>query len=109
MRLPRADQLARLAELCRLNADALLASLQFCADHGIRAFRINSQILPVKTHPQVGYDIRELPHGEAIIARFRECGAFARRHAVRLSFHPDQFVVLNSPNAKTLSHSLAEL
>ncbi|HEY5914587.1 MAG TPA: UV DNA damage repair endonuclease UvsE [Verrucomicrobiae bacterium] len=109
MRLPRADRLSRLADLCRLNADALLASLNYCAQHGIGAFRINSQILPVKTHPQVGYDLRELPQGEGIIARFRECGAFARRHAVRLSFHPDQFVVLNSPNAKTLLHSLAEL
>ena len=29
--------------------------------------------------------------------------------SLRLSFHPDQFVVLNSPNPKTLAHSLAEL
>ena len=109
MRLPRADQLARLAELCRLNADALLASLEFCARHGIGAFRINSQILPLKTHPQAGYDMSELPRGEEIMARFRACGAFAQERELRLSFHPDQFVVLNSPNPRTLAHSLAEL
>ena len=44
----------------------------------------------------------------------RETGNDARRlvqnaHDLRLSFHPDQFVVLNSPNPKTLAHSLAEL
>ena len=109
LRLDKKARFARLAELCRTNAEALLASLQFCADHGIGAFRINSQILPVKTHPAAGYSVRDLPGGADIVARFRECGEFARKHDVRLSFHPDQFVVLNSPNPKTLAHSLAEL
>ena len=109
LRLSKRERLARLAELCLGNADALLASLQFCASHGIGAFRINSQILPVKTHPKAGYDVAELPGSQDIIARFKECGVFARAHNLRLSFHPDQFVVLNSPNPKTLAHSLAEL
>lgn len=109
LRLSRPERLARLAGRCRHNADALMASLEFCARHGIGAFRVNSQILPVKTHPQAGYEIKELPSSRAIIARFRECGDFARAHKLRLSFHPDQFVVLNSPNPKTLAHSLAEL
>ena len=109
LRLPRSEQLARIADLCRLNADALLASLGFCTRQGIGAFRINSQILPLKTHPQAGYEMSELPRGGEIVERFRECGAFARKHGLRLSFHPDQFVVLNSPNPKTLAHSLAEL
>lgn len=109
LRLTRRDRLARLAELSLGNADALLASLQFCANQGIGAFRINSQILPVKTHPMAGYDVAELPGSQDIIARFKDCGAFARAHSVRLSFHPDQFVVLNSPNPKTLAHSVAEL
>ncbi len=109
LRLPRSEQLARIADLCRLNADALLASLGFCTRQGIGAFRINSQILPLKTHPQAGYEMSELPRGGEIVERFRECGTFAREHGLRLSFHPDQFVVLNSPNPKTLAHSLAEL
>jgi UV DNA damage endonuclease len=109
LRLSKQQRLVRLAELCLGNAEALLASLQFCADHGIGSFRINSQILPVKTHPTAGYEIDELPGSEGIITRFRDCGAFARARDLRLSFHPDQFVVLNSPNPKTLAHSLAEL
>lgn len=109
LRLPKRERLARLAELCRLNAEALLASLRFCEAHGIGAFRINSQILPVKTHPTAGYEVGELPGSAEVVARFKECGAFAREHNLRLSFHPDQFVVLNSPNPRTLAHSLAEL
>lgn len=51
----------------------------------------------------------ELLGGAEIIAGFRECGRFARSNHMRLSFHPDQFVVLNSPNPQTLANSLAEL
>ena len=109
LRLPKPARLTRLAELCRANAEALLAALEFCARHGIGAFRIISQILPVKTHPEAGYEMHELPDGADIIARFRACGQFARAHHLRLSFHPDQFVVLNSPNPITLASSFAEL
>jgi UV DNA damage endonuclease len=109
LRLPRKERLKRLAGLCLDNAAALHASLEFCASHGIGAFRINSQILPVKTHPEAGYAMDELPDAPRIVERFRDCGRLAREHHLRLSFHPDQFVVLNSPNPKTLAHSLAEL
>ena len=109
LRLGKRERLARLAELCLVNAEALLSALGYCAAHGIGAFRVNSQILPIKTHPTAGYAVEELPGSSAIIARYRECGAFAREHGLRLSFHPDQFVVLNSPNPRTLEHSLAEL
>lgn len=109
LRLAKRERLARLAELCTANAEALLATLRFCAANQIGAFRINSQILPIKTHPTAGYDVQELPGSGALIAQFRACGEFARVNHIRLSFHPDQFVVLNSPNPQTRAHSLAEL
>ena len=52
-----AKQLARLAELCRSNAEALLLALRFCAAHGIGSSRILSSIMPIKTHPAVGYRV----------------------------------------------------
>jgi UV DNA damage endonuclease len=57
LRLPEPERLTRLADLCRSNAEALLAALGFCARHGIGAFRIKSQILPVKTHPTAGHEM----------------------------------------------------
>ena len=109
LRLARAERLARLAQLCRANVDALLASLHYCATHGIGAFRINSQILPLKTHPEAGYEMAELPGSREISRQFRKYGAFARKRDVRLFFHPGQFVVLNSPNERALAHSPAGL
>jgi UV DNA damage endonuclease len=101
--------MTKLAGLCLANADALLASLQFCARNGIGCFRINSQILPVKTHAECGYDVCDLPDGDEIIQRFKLCGEFASDHDIRTCFHPDQFVVLNSPRILVVDRSIAEL
>ncbi|MCH9654204.1 MAG: UV DNA damage repair endonuclease UvsE [Planctomycetes bacterium] len=101
--------LAKLSGLCFANAEALLASLQFCAKTGIGCFRINSQILPIKTHSECGYDILHLPDGDEIVQQFKLCGKFAKDHDIRTCFHPDQFVVLNSPRPEVVERSIAEL
>ena len=106
---PRQEQLRHLAEICTRNAEALQQALCFCRENGIGAFRINSQILPLKTHPEIGYDIAELPGHREIVAKFRDCGAFCRRHDLRTSFHPDQFILLSSPSEKVTRHSMADL
>jgi UV DNA damage endonuclease len=105
----RADALAKLSRLCMENADALLAALQFCANNGIGCFRVNSQILPIKTHPVCGYEVVDLPEGDEIVRRFRECGEFVKKHKLRTCFHPDQFVVLNSSRLDVVEMSVREL
>ena len=99
----------RLAEICTHNAQSLQEAIRFCSNNGIRCFRINSQILPLKTHPEHGYQLEELPGGEGIREMFLEAGALADREGVRLSFHPDQFVVLSSPRSDVVERSVAEL
>jgi UV DNA damage endonuclease len=108
-RLSRAEGLAKLSRLGLTNAEALLAALRFCAAQGIGCFRINSQILPLKTHPDFGYGMDDLPEGAEIVERFRECGEFVRREGLRTCFHPDQFVVLNSPRPEVVASSIKEL
>ncbi len=108
-KLNRPAALAKLSELCMANADALSASLQFCADNRIGCFRINSQILPLKTHPECGYEVEDLPEGDEIVRRFKACGRFARKNMLRTCFHPDQFVVLNSPRPDVVAKSIEEL
>jgi UV DNA damage endonuclease len=105
----RGERLQRLADICRHNALALEQALLFCKDHGIGAFRINSQILPLKTHPDVGYAMIDLPGGEEIVKIFRRCGAWSRRNNLRTTFHPDQFIVLNSPDPEVVARSISDL
>jgi len=107
--MDRDEAIVKLSGLCMTNADALQAALQFCADNGIGCFRINSQILPIKTHAECGYDMADLPDGDEIVARFKACGEFATANNIRTCFHPDQFVVLNSPKPDVVERSVAEL
>ena len=108
-RLPRREQLSRLATLCAANGRSLLTALQFCATQGIRSFRIISPILPIKTHPTVGYRVEQLPGADEIVAQFRRCGDFARAQGIRTGFHPDQFVVLSSPDPAIVARSVADI
>lgn len=109
LRLSQKDRLSRIAGIIRTNAGMLLNALQFCASNGIGCFRINSQILPLRTHPDVGYKVTDLPGGDGIVESFRDCGRFASEHRLRLTFHPDQFVVLSSAKTSVVASSLAEL
>ena len=105
----RPDALKKLSRLCRENANALLAALQFCADNRIGCFRVNSQILPIKTHPVCGYDVDDLPDADEIVRLFKECGKFVKKHKLRTCFHPDQFVVMNSPRPDVVEKAVQEL
>ncbi|WZP00082.1 UV DNA damage repair endonuclease UvsE [Isosphaeraceae bacterium EP7] len=99
----------KLSALCLENAQALMAALQYCDRTGIGCFRVNSQILPVKTHPQTGYRVDDLPEAAAIVEAFRACGSFARARDIRTVFHPDQFVVINSNRPDVVEKSIDEL
>lgn len=108
-RQTRDEGLRYLSEIATANAAALKAALVYCRDNGIGAFRINSQILPLKTHPEVGYAVADLPGHDRIIADFQACGRLSRTFDIRTSFHPDQFIVLSSPHGDVVRRSLGDL
>ncbi len=105
----RRQQKTYLSEICLHNANALMHALQFCEQNGIGGFRVNSQILPLKTHPAYHYEIKDLPDYPAILKQFRKCGAFGRKHGLRITFHPDQFILLSSPDPGVTRRSVADL
>jgi UV DNA damage endonuclease len=106
-RLDEEERADKLRHLAAHNAASLYAAIDYCATHGIGCFRVTSQILPLKTHPLLGYDSELL--GDRVIDAYRRCGELARSTGTRLSFHPDQFVVLSSPDRRVVRSSLAEL
>jgi UV DNA damage endonuclease len=107
--LPPAARAEKLAGICRDNAGALRAALDYCSANGIGSFRVNSQLLPLKTHPRAGYDLKDLPGGAQTVSAFKACGRQAKRLGLRLTFHPDQFVLLSSPTPSVTAASLKEL
>jgi UV DNA damage endonuclease len=96
------------ASIARDNVAALAAAIRHCDALGIGAFRISSGILPLVTHPAGGYALETLDDG-ALVAAFREAGRLAGERRIRLSFHPDQFVVLNSEREGVVASAVTEL
>ncbi len=109
LRLSPDERLRKLSRLCLANAESLLAAIAYCAGNAIGSFRIASSILPLKTHPALGYAVGDLPDADRIVAQFQRAGALARERKIRTVFHPDQFVVLNSPRAEVVASSIREL
>ncbi len=72
----------------------------------ITMYRMSSDIAPYVTHP----DMRQF-HGQIqeCNLELRELGQIARQQGLRLSFHPSQFVVLNSPDRVLVDKSIWDL
>jgi UV DNA damage endonuclease len=106
---PRDLQFHKLSEICLHNACNLQLALINADRLGISAFRIMSPLFPRMTHPDAGYSFDDLPDNKKIAATLEICKSFAFSHQIRLSFHPDQFVVLSSPHPKVVANSVQEL
>ncbi|MBI5485639.1 MAG: UV DNA damage repair endonuclease UvsE [Deltaproteobacteria bacterium] len=108
-KLCREEQLRKLSEICRDNACNLLLALETVHRLGIGSFRIMSPLFPRMTHPDVGYRLADLPDGVMIAQALEKARNFSIHNDIRLSFHPDQFVVLSSPHTAVVSNSIREL
>ena len=107
--LDRPAQLVKLSELCLDNARSLVAAVEEVYRLGFGSFRVSSPLLPLYTHPEVGYRLEELPDAREITATLRSVKALKEKHLLRLSFHPDQFTLLSSPRPEVTAASLKEL
>lgn len=107
--LPRGEQLKKLSGLCHANSQSLVRAVHTVHRLGIGAFRIMSPLFPRITHPEVGYSLDDLSDGGKIGDLLGVVRSFAEQHDIRLSFHPDQFVVLSSPHPRVVANSIREL
>lgn len=106
-RLPSCAAWHRICALVEHNAITLRRALEHCVRLGIRAFRVSSDLLPLATHEQFHYHLRDLP--PAVQECFALAGRFAAEQGIRLSFHPDQFVLLNSPRPEVVRAAIRDL
>jgi UV DNA damage endonuclease len=102
-------QVEKISQLCLANAGALLTAIEYCGRNNIGCFRVNSQILPLKTHPDIGYALTDLPDWQDINNLFSQCHDASSKLNIRLSFHPDQFILLSSVNTDVVNNAIEEL
>jgi UV DNA damage endonuclease len=57
----------------------------------------------------VGYALEDLPDRDAIEALLKKIQHYRDKNDIRLSFHPDQFIILSSPKKHVVENSIREL
>ncbi|MEJ7639636.1 MAG: hypothetical protein WKF75_17100 [Singulisphaera sp.] len=78
--------------------------VEFNVDRGVSLYRISSQLIPFASHP-----VNDRPWWDDFAGPLAEIADVIARSRMRVSVHPGQFTVLNSPNPKTVADSLREL
>lgn len=91
------------------NLTTLERVLVWCTTNGVHAFRINSDLWPRATHPLVTPWVDTLFEREDIQAHCTRIRTAAQAAEIRLSEHPDQFLVGNSLRAEVVLATVAEL
>ena len=86
------------------NLNALTAMLQYNAEHAIGLFRISSDIIPLASHPAMRVDWQA--EYKDTLARI---GRLIRENGIRVSMHPGQYTVLNSPKAEVVRNAVEDL
>ncbi len=95
----------KLWEAIRENFRCLEEILKFNLNNGIRFFRIGSGLVPFASHPLaqgIGWEEEFKDH-------FKRIGKYIKENHLRVTMHPDQFVVLNSLSEKVVQNSVQEL
>ena len=80
--------------------------LDYLASVGLDMYRLSSDIAPYATHPDMPQFHNMVAESEAELRAF---GAKARALDMRLSFHPSQYVLLNSPDPELTAKSIWDL
>lgn len=90
----------------RVSIGYLHLIFDYLAEHGVTMYRMSSDVAPYISHP-------DLPRFHTQVQECRseleELGRAARERNLRLSFHPSQYVLLNSPDAKVVGQSVRDL
>lgn len=94
----------RLVQTIQNNLDCLVDILHYNVQKGFLFFRISSDLVPFASHPVCTFD-----WAGHFRKQFREIGEFIRKHNIRISMHPDQFVLINALKDDIVERSVREL
>lgn len=95
----------KLEGIARSNLENCLRLLKHNLAHGIRFFRLSSRLIPLATHE----DLKGWDYMKALQESFKKIGDFLEKNPMRVDFHPDHFVLLNTKKIDTFNMSIKTL
>ena len=86
------------------NLEDLVKMIEWNEEHGIRVMRLSSHLFPHKTNPSIeNYDYE---FAQPLFEKIKETH---KKYGHRLTFHPGQYNVLGTSDAKKLQHTIDDL
>lgn len=102
----REAAIRKLERISRSNLANCLRLLRYNVENEIHFFRFSSKLIPLANHP----DLQDWDFFEPLTVELNEIKQFlAENPQIRVDFHPDHFVLLNSPKADILTQSMQTL
>jgi UV DNA damage endonuclease len=94
----------KIIETVENNLRCLIEILKFNVKHDLYFFRISSDLIPFASHP-----VCDFKWERHFADEFKYLGGLIRQNEIRISMHPDQFTLINSPDSKIHQRSVSEL
>jgi UV DNA damage endonuclease len=94
----------RLLATAKSNIDCLLQILAWNRERQVLFFRITSDLVPFASHP-----VCTFPWQKHVSDDLAAIGDFIATAGIRISMHPDQFIIINSPDSRVVERSIDEL
>lgn len=94
----------KLTEVTAHNLAAMERMIDYNRKNNIQLFRISSDLIPFGSSP-----VNALPWWDSHAEAFQHIGAKIRKSGMRVSFHPGQYTVLNSPDEDVVARAILDL
>jgi len=101
----REAAIRKLERIAISNLENTLRLLRHNAFSGIHFYRLTSRLIPLANHEE----LLDWDYMKPLKDNLREVGEFAAKNGIRMDFHPDHFVVINSDKKEVLKNSIKTL
>jgi UV DNA damage endonuclease len=94
----------KLIQTVENNLTCIEKMIQYNIEKTLLFFRLSSELIPFASHPICTFNWQDY-----FKKRLKRIGTILINNNIRISMHPDQFIVLNSKNPVIVRRSIAEL
>lgn len=94
----------KLLDLISHNLNSLENIIDYNIKNDIKLFRISSDLIPFGSSP-----INNIQWEKIFLSEFNKIGEKIRNSSMRVSMHPGQYTVLNSPNIEVVDRAIEDL